>query len=94
MVNILSLPVKKKGAENESIEQKIQELDLSASILTPAEQKAFRDFLLRNKEVFAIHSADLGSYTGYEHTINTGDHPPIHSRPYRVPYAHLRVGRQ
>ena len=30
----------------------------------------------------------MGSYTGYEHTINTGDHPPIHSRPYRVPYAH------
>ena len=93
-VNILSLPVKKKGAENESIEQKIQELDLSASILTPAEQKAFREFLLRNKEVFAIHSADLGSYTGYEHTINTGDHPPIHSRPYRVPYAHKEEVRR
>ena len=86
-INLLSAPIRKVEPDSETIEDKIWNLDFTNSALTKGEQIYFKKFLLKNKQVFAVHSADLGSYKGYEHTINTSDHPPISQRPYRVPYA-------
>ncbi|KAL4427930.1 hypothetical protein ABPG75_002019 [Micractinium tetrahymenae] len=51
--------------------------------LSPAEVQALKDLLWENRDVFSWHKWDLGR-AHVTHTIETGDHPPIAVRPYRL----------
>lgn len=44
-----------------------------------------------NKDVFTQGEMDLGKTKLVEMTIDTGDHEPIKSKPYRIPYNQKRV---
>ena len=37
--------------------------------------------LNENNDVFSKHEFDVGCYTGFKHSIDTGDHPPIKMKP-------------
>ena len=62
-------------------------VDLDNSALSSAEQSRLRELLQDYRDIFAIHPDELGRTNIVQHHIETGDHPPIRSRPYRVPYA-------
>ena len=58
-----------------------------SSTLSPCERNTFLTTLLCYADVFE-HS--LGHTTAVRHKINTGDSPPIHQRPRRLPYAYRK----
>ena len=62
-------------------------VDLSNCNLTPEEQTRLRGLLDEYRDIFAVHPEELGRTDLVQHHIETGDHPPIRSRPYRVPHA-------
>ena len=62
-------------------------VDLDNSALSSVEQSRLRELLQDYRDIFAIHPDELGRTNIVQHHIETGDHPPIRSRPYRVPYA-------
>lgn len=39
------------------------------------------------RDVFAVTPEELGRTNLVHHHIDTGNHPPLRSRPYRVPHA-------
>ena len=59
--------------------------DATAELLAPNERELLRKVLVRNADIFAQHSTDLGSTDVATHAINTGDHQPIKQAPRRVP---------
>ena len=58
--------------------------DLLDSDITPQQKFQLLQLIGRNRNVFATNLSKLGRTKLYEHTIDTGDHPPVKSRPYRV----------
>ena len=66
-------------------------VDFSKSVLTPEEQARLRCLLNEYRDIFAVQPDDLGRTNIVQHHIETGNHPPIRSRPYRVPHAQREV---
>lgn len=62
-------------------------VDLSNCTLTLEEQTRLRSLVDEYRDIFAVHPDELGHTNLVQHHIETGDHPPIRSRPYRVPHA-------
>lgn len=60
-------------------------VDLRNSTLTPEEQNHLRCLLQEYRDIFAVHPDELGRTNLVQHHIETDSHPPIRSRPYRVP---------
>ncbi len=52
--------------------------------LSDAEQAAVQQMLHRNLDVFAFTREQLGYTHLAKHTIDTGDHPPVFQKPYRM----------
>ena len=70
-------------------------LDLSQAKLTDGQRKEMRKLLDRFRDIFACSNNDLGCYPDVEHSIDTGDSPPVHQRPYRIPASQqAEVARQ
>ena len=51
--------------------------------LTAEQFKVASDLFLRYKHIFAKDDFDLGCATNAQHVLDTGDSPPIRSRPHR-----------
>lgn len=66
-------------------------VDFSKSVLTPEEQARLRCLLDEYRDIFAVQPDELGRTNIVQHHIETGNHPPIRSRPYRVPHAQREV---
>ncbi len=64
-----------------------EQIDLSASPLTESQKKALLQLFKAYHWAFSVNSADIGHTDVVQHTIDTGDHPPIRQRPYWVPAA-------
>ena len=47
--------------------------------------------LQQNSDVFAANPHDVGRTSTVKMTIDTGDHPPVRQRPYRVPLSQQKV---
>jgi len=60
-------------------------VDGSRELETDAELHCFAEFLIRNNDVFAKSSADLGRTNIVQHTIDTGDSKPVRQPPRRIP---------
>lgn len=58
--------------------------DLSQSNLTLPQQEQLLDLLSKYQDVFAPTASHLGRTGEVQHTIDTGDAPPIRLRPYRT----------
>ena len=50
------------------------------------EQSKLMELVEKYSELFALSSTELGCTSLIEHSINTGDHPPIKQLPRRVPH--------
>ena len=80
-------------APNQPIPNRLDSVpvDLSTSVLTPEEQARLRCLLNEYRDIFAVQPGELGRTNIVQHHIETGNHPPIRSRPYRVPHAQREV---
>ena len=64
-----------------------QALGVDAMKLTLTQKDELVKLLLQYSDVFALEEKELGVTSAAQHTIDTGDHPPIHQHPRRVPHA-------
>ena len=62
-------------------------VDLRNSALNPEQQDSLRALLNEYRDIFAVTPEELGRTNLVHHHIDTGNHPPLRSRPYRVPHA-------
>ena len=62
-------------------------LKISKDTVNPREFQDFETFLLENTDVFALSDDELGCTNIVQHSIDTGDIPPIHQPPYRTPFS-------
>ena len=69
--------------------------DLTDTDLTDTQIGRLKQFLAANRDVFAKDLSELGTTHLCSHVIDTGDHPPISQRPYRVcPEKKAEIERQ
>ena len=59
-------------------------LDLTGTPLTEVQQAQLRSLVAEYRDIFALSPEELGRTGLVKHRIDTGDHPPIKQRPYRV----------
>ena len=70
-------------------------IDLSDSDLTEEHRAQMASFLLSHRDIFATNMSELGATHLQEMNIDTGNHPPIKQRPYRVsPHIKEEIDRQ
>ena len=63
--------------------------------LTEIQQSQLTNLLQKYRDVFAFTSAELGRTDLVQHTIDTGDSPPVRQRPYRTsPVNRQEIDRQ
>ena len=81
--NIASINEMNKSEDKDENENgKINRAEISA----PPEHREFVEKLLfANKDLFAAKDTDLGHTDTVIMKIDTGDHPPIRQKPYRIP---------
>ncbi|VDI75512.1 Hypothetical predicted protein [Mytilus galloprovincialis] len=54
------------------------------------QKEKFRDLLIEYSDIFSKSSEDIGLTDLVEHTINTGNNPPVRQRPRRIPLARMK----
>ena len=64
---------------------KLKKLNLNELVCNQQFKGEIVDLLLKNEDIFAASDADLGKTDLVQMKVDTGDHPPIKLRPYRVP---------
>ena len=52
--------------------------------ISPLILKSLNDLIVKYRVVFAATSKELGYSNVYAHKIETGNHPPISQKPYRM----------
>ena len=62
-------------------------LHLDQAEVSLCEREALENFLLQNADIFALGNTELGRTDVVTHSIDTGDHRPIHQHPRRIPFA-------
>ena len=59
-------------------------VDLSSTNLTEEQKVQLQSLLSEYRDIFALTPEELGRTGLVRHRIDTGDHPPLRQRPYRV----------
>ena len=59
-------------------------VDLSSTNLTEEQKVQLQSLLSEYRDIFALTPEELGRTGLVKHRIDTGDHPPLRQRPYRV----------
>ncbi len=71
--------------DNSLIIEQINKLDLATDTdLTVEQQHELRQLLLKNADIFAVDSKAPGLQINVKHYIDTGNHPPVHTKPWRL----------
>ncbi|CAG8760906.1 14149_t:CDS:2, partial [Cetraspora pellucida] len=81
LINIKEPPVKEK--EEKSIVERIQEF-INVNLMTPEQQRQAKEFLIKEKTLFAKNIDELGKTSVIMHTINKGEAIAMKQRPYRI----------
>jgi hypothetical protein len=70
----------------QAVEHRLREIgiDLSDADVSESERGRLAAFLIANRDIFATSLDEMGVTHLAEMTIETGSHPPIKQRPYRV----------
>ena len=68
-----------------------QRIILSQSVLTPTQTQSLKQCLEANIDRFATTDFDLGHTELLQHEIDTGGSPPIHQKPYPVPFSQRSI---
>ena len=58
--------------------------------ISPKTQKAFDELCKKYDDIISISSGDIGKTMLVEMEIDTGNHPPIASKPYTLPLKHYK----
>ena len=66
-------------------QQLLEALHLNQGGLSEQQFQELQSALLEASDVFAMDSSELGHTSLVQHSIDTGDHPPIKQHPYRTP---------
>lgn len=66
-------------------QQLLEALHLNQGDLSEQQFLELQSALLEACDVFAMDSSELGHTSLVQHSIDTGDHPPIKQHPYRTP---------
>ena len=59
-------------------------ISLEDSDLYVEEKLKLKNFIVRNRDMFALHTSELGCTHVHTHKIQTGDAQPHRQYPYRV----------
>ena len=59
-------------------------LDLTSSTLDGPQLTQLTALIAEYRDIFALKPEELGRTGLVQHRIDTGDHPPVRQRPYRV----------
>ena len=65
-------------------------LKLDEAGLPPEQQEKLEKLVKANADIFALNPTELGSTDIVTLDIATGDHPPIHQPPRRIPFSDQR----
>lgn len=65
----------------------VKDLEFDLSSVPDPYLPAFKKLLSDNRDLFAQKDIELGRTNIVKMNIETGDHPPIKQRPYRIPFA-------
>ena len=68
-------------------EKLLKVLKLEEAGLPQEQQRQLEKLIIANADIFALDSSELGSTDLVTHDIFTGDHPPVHQLPRRIPFS-------
>ena len=77
--------VKTTAPSPERLERLLRELQLPLDKLTPEEGEQLKAGISDFSDEFALDDMELGCADLVQHSIETGNHPPIRQQPYRTP---------
>ena len=70
----------------------LKQLDWDSPALTLEQKHQLKELLLQHGDLFALDSSEFEVTNVVQHTINTGDNPPIRQQARRIPFAlHSKV---
>ena len=73
--------------EAETTEKLLKTLKLEEAGLLQKQLQQLEELIKANADIFALDSSELGSTDLVTHDILTGDHPPVHQLPRRIPFS-------
>ena len=86
-LQVFSLEEQTKKTDLPSEPRESVPVDLTDADLTESQKADLQNLLNEYRDIFALKPNELGRTNVVQHHIDTGDHPPIKQRPYRVPMA-------
>ena len=89
-LQVFSLSTKIEPTKESQVEVPDVPVDLANADLTDSQKTELQRLINEYRDVFALSPQELGRTNLVQHHINTGDHPPIRQRAYRVPEAQKR----
>lgn len=87
---MFSLSTKTEPTKEPQAEVPDAPVDLANADLTDSQKAKLHGLINEYGDIFALSPEELGGTNLVQHHINTGDHPPIRQRAYRVPEAQKR----
>ena len=74
-----------------SLDNWINDIDLSNCTISADEKQTLLHLLLAYQDVFVKSRNEFGQAHRFTHSIDTGEHPPVYIRPYRIPHSQLHM---
>lgn len=97
LVTVATLEERKERTNYGNVKAELSALgiEIQESDLTDNQKDNLVEFLLKNKDIFAKDASELGLTNLGSMNIDTGNHPPVRMRPYRVsPQIKQEISRQ
>jgi hypothetical protein len=93
---VLASPVDSDvNSKQNSVKEVLSKVNLNTQHITGTDKSEINGLLTEYIDLFQVKGGPTGNYSSVKHTINTGDHHPIRSRPYRqAPHIQAEVRRQ
>ena len=83
------------NSKQDSVKEVLSKVNLNTNHMSSTEESEINGLLTEYIDIFQVKGGPTGNYSRVKHAINTGDHPPIRSRPYRqAPHIQAEVRRQ
>ena len=74
------------GGKNGRLAKLFQQLELDGGQLHAKEERQLKTLLEKHSDIFAVEPSELGTSSVAQHSIKTGDHPPIRQPLRQMPF--------
>ena len=82
-------------SKQNSVKEVLSKVNLNTNHMSDTEKADINGLLTDYIDIFQVKGGPTGNYSGVKHEINTSNHAPIRSRPYRqAPHIQAEVRRQ